>query len=183
MKIDREFQFRGDREYLHSAAVFDDLLKLRGADATKIDLKFHRRTVQQVTYTDNPGAAGRAVAECSDSGGKLYIVERDEAIEERVSYDEPSLARMLEVDGRTVRIPADTPDFTRIEGLVAGFKLLLQTVHAGVERKYVFVRIRLDRCPEGAMEIHYAREIGAFFQGDISETGKGIVGQIFFGAW
>jgi hypothetical protein len=84
MKIDREFQFRGDRNYLHSAAVFDDLLKLRGADATKIDLKFHRRTVQQVTYTDDPEAAGRAVAEWSDSGGKLYIVEREDGISNRV---------------------------------------------------------------------------------------------------
>jgi len=182
VKIDREFQFRGNRDYLHSAAVFDDLLRLRGADATKIDLKFHRRTVQQVTYTDDPAAATRAVAEWSDSDGKLYIVERVEAIQERVPYDEPSLVGMLELDGRIVRIPADTPGFTRIEGLVAGFKLLLQTVHTGVERKYVFVRIRLDRCPEGAMEIHYARDIGAFFQGDISEAGKGI-GQIFFGVW
>ena len=183
MKIDREFQFRGDRNYLHSAAVFDDLLKLRGADATKIDLKFHRRTVQQVIYTDDPEATGRAVAEWSDSGGKLYIVEREDGISNRVVYDEPSLARMLEIDGRIVRIPAETPGFTRIEALVAGFKLLLQTVHAGVERKYVFVRIRLDRCPEGAMEIRYSRGIGVFFQGDIAETGKGIVGQIFFGTW
>lgn len=183
MKLDREFQFRGDRNYLHSAAVFDDLLKLRGADARKIDLKFHRRTVQQVTYTDDAKVAGRAVAEWSDTGGKLYIVEREDGISNRVVYDEPSLVRMLEVEDRIVRIPADTPGFTRIEALVAGFKLLLQTVHAAVDRKYVFVRIRLDRCPEGAMEIHYARDIGAFFQGDISETGKGIVGQIFFGTW
>ena len=32
------------------------------------------------------------------------------------------------------------------------------------------------------MEIRYVRDIGAFFQGDISERGKPL-GQIFFGVW
>lgn len=182
MKVDRHFRFRGDREYLHSAAVFDDLAGLRGEDAARIDLKFHRRTVQQVSYSDEPRDAAGAVAEWSDRRGKLYVVERNEPMTERVPYDEPSLVRMLAVDGRTVRIPAATPGFTRIEGLVAGFKLLLQTVHAGIERKYVFVRIRVDHCPRDAMEIRYARDIGAFFQGDVSEAGHPM-GQIFFGVW
>ncbi|MGH9522847.1 MAG: hypothetical protein ACRD3E_09980 [Terriglobales bacterium] len=182
MKLDRTFQFRGGRNYLHSTSVFDDLLGVRGEDVANIDLKFHRRTLQQVSYTDETVASAGLVAEWSDNRGKLCIVERDESMTERVPYDEDALVKMIEIDGRMARIPAETPSFTRIEALVAGFKHLLQTVYAGLERKYVFVRIRLEHCPVDTMEIHYARDIGAFFQGDISEGGKP-VGQIFFGVW
>lgn len=182
MKVDRTFTFRGSRGYLHSTSVFADLLQLRGADATAIDLKFHRRTAYQVAYTDDPDLAGHTVAEWHDAHGKLFIVERDESITERVPYDESRLANMLDVDGRVVRIPASTPGFTRFEALVAGFKRLLETTHAGAQHKYAFVRVRLTQVPEGAMEICYARDIGAFFQGDISADGARL-GQVFFGEW
>jgi hypothetical protein len=181
VNLDRTFQFRGNRDYLHSAAVLDDLLRIR-RDVTNMDLKFHRRTVQQVRYTDEPQAAASAVAEWSDSSGKLWLVERDEPMIERVPYDEAALVRMFEVDGRAVESPAHTPGFARADAMVAAFKHLLQTVHAGIARKYVFVRIRLDHCPGGGFEIRYVRDIGAFFQGDIGEDGKPI-GQIFFGVW
>jgi hypothetical protein len=182
MKVDHTFTFRGSRGYLHGTSVFADLLQLRGTDATAIDLKFHRRTAHQVAYTDDPDLAGHAVAEWHDAQGKLFIVERDESIAERVPYDESRLANMLDMDGRMVRIPASTPGFTRFEALVASFKRLLETVHAGAQRKYVFVRVCLTHVPEGAMEIYYARDIGAFFQGDISVDGVRL-GQIFFGEW
>jgi hypothetical protein len=182
MKVDRTFTFRGSRGYLHSTSVFADLLQLRGADATAIDLKFHRRTAHQVAYTDDPDLAGHAVAEWNDAQGKLFIIERDEPIAKREPYDESRLADMLEVSGRMVRIPASTPGFTRFEALVAGFKRLLETSPAGAQRKYAFVRVRLTQVPEGTMEICYTRDIGAFFQGDISADGVRL-GQIFFGEW
>jgi hypothetical protein len=180
VKLDRDFRFRGNRDYLHSTSMFDDLLGLRGRDMSHLDLKFHRRTGRQVSYVDDP--AGREpVAEWSDSAGKLYIVERDEPIRESEPYDEDGLAAQFEIEGRVARIPAAIGSFTRVEAMVAGFKRLLQSVHAG-KRKYVFVRLRLDRCPESAMELRYTRDIGAFYQGDISADGK-VIGQIFFGEW
>lgn len=182
MKLDRTFPFRGGRDYLHSASVINDLFALRGEGIKNIDLKFHRKTLQQVSYADEPEAAAGSVAEWSDSLGKLYLVERAERINERVPYDEDALVEFFEMDGRTVRIAANTPGFTRADAIIAAFKHLLQTVYLGIERKYVFVRIRLDHCPSGAFEIRYARDIGAFFQGDISERGVP-VGQIFFGVW
>ncbi len=181
MKLDRTLQFRGNRDYLHSTSVMNDLFDLRGKDVTHIDLKFHRRTSQQVSYTDEPQAAANAVAEWNDSLGKLYLVERGEQITLRAPYDEDALAGVFEIDGRGIRIPAHAHGFTRTDAIVAAFKRLLQTAHAA-GRKYAFVRIRLDRWPAGAMEIRYVRDIGAFFQGDISERGKPL-GQIFFGVW
>lgn len=180
MKLDRNFSFRGTRDYLHSTSLFNDLLQLRGPHATRIDMKFHRRTGRQVSYVDEL-AGKEPIAEWSDSGGRLFVIERDERILERVPYDEDGLAGQFEVNGRVTRIPATIAPFTRIEALVAGFKRLLQSVHED-KRKYAFVRIRLDRCPSTATEICYSRDIGAFFQGDISAEGNA-VGQIFFGVW
>lgn len=182
MKLDRTFPFRGGRDYLHSTSVINDLLEVRGKDVIDIDLKFHRRTSQQVSYTDEPQAATAAIAEWNDSLGKLYLIERGEQITARAPYDEDALAAPFEIEGRIIRVPEHTPGFTRPDAIIAAFKRLLHTVHAGVNRKYVFVRVRLTHCPEAAFEIRYARDIGAFFQGDISECGKP-VGQIFFGVW
>lgn len=181
MKLDRDFRLRGTRDYLHSASLFDDLLQLRGKDATQLDMKFHRRTARQVSYVDE--LAGREpVAEWSDSAGKLYVVERDEPIRDNEPYDEDGLAAQFQIEGRVARIPAAIGPFTRMEAVIAGFKRLLQSVYAGVSRKYVFVRVRMSHCPDVAMEIRYAREIGAFYQGDIIAEGK-LIGHIFFGEW
>ncbi|HET9819684.1 MAG TPA: hypothetical protein VFP92_11025 [Rhodanobacteraceae bacterium] len=181
MKLDRHFQFRGTRDYLHSASVFDDLLRVRGKNSTNIDLKFHRRTDRQVSYVDEL-ADGEPVAEWSDSGGRLFVIEREEHISECAPYDEDGLAARFEIEGRIAKIPSAIGPFTRMEAVIAGFKRLLQSVYPDAKRKYVFVRVRLDHCPDAALEIQYARDIGAFYQGNISKDGK-LIGQIFFGVW
>lgn len=183
MKTDRTFSFRGDRQYLQSASLFDDLIRFRGPHARDIDFRFSHKTDKQVSYLDaRPEAGERVIAEWSDAGGRLFAVERDEPIYESRPYDEPALVRLLRVDGRTVHVPADIGAFTRIEALVAAFKHLLLSTYPDIRRKYVFVRIRLKHEPQGASEITYARDIGTFFQGDIRENGE-MVGQIFFGIW
>jgi hypothetical protein len=183
MKADRTFSFRGDRRYLQSASLFDDLIRFRGAQAQEIDFRFSHKTDNQVSYVDaRPDEGQRVIAEWSDAGGRLFAVERNEPITESLPYDEPALVRLLRIDGRTVHIPADIGLFSRIEALVAAFKHLLLTTYPDVRRKYVFVRIRLKHEPTGATDITYSRDIGAFFQGDIRENGEP-VGQIFFGTW
>jgi hypothetical protein len=182
MKLDRTFQFRGGRNYLHSSSVINDLLGLRGQNVENIDLKFHRKTVQQISYTDEPGAAAQSVAEWSDNFGRLFLLERSELINERAPYDENALMEFFEIEGKTIRAPEHAPGFTRTDAIIAAFKHLLQTVYSDIDRRYAFVRLRLDHCPTGAFEIRYVRDIGAFFQGDIGEAGRP-VGQIFFGVW
>lgn len=184
MRIDRTFRFRGTRDYLHSASLFDDILRTRGAAAKNIDMRFHHRTTQQVSYLDTPPSPDDVVvAEWRDSAGMLHVVERDEPIREREPYDEPALADMFGIDDRHVDIPGHIGSFTRIEAIIAGFKRLLHTCRdlPGGAR-YAFVRVRLQYCPEDAIRIRYARDIGEFFQGDISE-GETRIGQIFFGVW
>lgn len=181
MRVDREFSFRGDRKYLQSASLFDDLIALRGG-VTDIDFKFHHKSGQQVAYVDELPADQALVAEWRDSKGEVYVVERPEPITNATPYDEPALVAKFRIEGRTAFIPADVAPFTTIEALVAGFKRLLQSVYPEIPRKYVFVRIRLRQMPDGPVELRYARDIGPFFQGDIAVGGRSI-GQIFFGEW
>lgn len=184
MRLDRTFRFRGTRDYLHSTSLFDDIVQIRGTDIRNIDMKFHHRTDRQVSYVDTPPSSDDiVVAEWKDSSGTLYVVERDTLIREREPYDEEILADRFDIDGRDVDIPAEIGAFTRIEALVAGFKRLLNTRRNLPTRShYAFVRIRLQHYPEGTFRIRYARDIGEFFQGDISE-GENRIGQIFFGVW
>lgn len=184
MKLERNFRFRETRDYLHSTSLFDDLLQVRGAGATRIDMKFHRRTSQQVSYVDTPPDPGtEPVAEWRDDAGRLYVVDRDEPIRDASPYDEPGLASMLALDDKTVELPALTPGFTRFEAMVTGFKSLLQSTRGVRGCKYVFVRLQLKHYPyDTALSISYSRNIGSFFQGDISVQDKPL-GQIFFGEW
>jgi hypothetical protein len=181
MRVDREFQFRGDRKYLQSASLFDDLIALRGG-VTDIDFKFHHKSGHQVAYVDELPSDQALVAEWRDSKGAVYVVERPEPILRATPYDEPVLVAKFRIEGRNAFIPADVAPFTTIEALVAGFKRLLQAVYPDISRKYVFVRIRLRQLPEGPVVLRYSRDIGSFFQGDIAVDGKP-VGQIFFGEW
>ena len=181
-RLDRDFDFRGDRNYLQSASLFDDLISLRGPGVKDIDFRFHRRTANQVSYVDVPSGTEEIVAEWQDSLGKVFIVERAETISRSTPYDEPALVARFVREGDCVRLPAEVAPFTRIEALVAAFKFLLQRRFPDIPRKYVFVRLRLRYLPEEAMAVCYSRTIGEFFQGDIRVDGKA-VGQIFFGEW
>lgn len=184
MIIERTFRFRGSRDYLHSTSLFDDILQLRGDAATCIDMTFHRRTAQQVSYTDvRPANPEAVVAEWHDAAGALYVVERDAPITEREPYDEARLAGMCAIAGRVITIPADIQPFTRVESIIASFKRLLHSCRElPPGTQYAFVRLRLQHCPQGTLQITYARSVGSFMQGDISEQGAGI-GQVFFGVW
>jgi hypothetical protein len=184
MNLERTFHFRGNREYLHSTSLFDDILKMRGDDARNIDMTFYRRTTHQVRYVDTrPTNNDVVVANWRDDAGALYVIECDDPILERKPYDEPTLAGMFTIEGREVLIPKQIQPFTRIEAIIAGFKRLLhecRDIPSGSQ--YAFVRIRLRHCPEDAIRIEYARNVGAFLQGDISEHGTRM-GQVFFGVW
>ena len=184
MKLERTFRLRGNREYLHSASLFDDILQIRGNGARNIDMKFHRRTAHQVRYIDTrPTSNDVVVADWKDEAGALYVIEREEPILDCEPYDEPALAGMFTIEGREVLIPKQIQPFTRIEAIIAGFKRLLHECREIPQgSQYAFVRVRLRHCPEDAIRIDYARNVGAFLQGDISEHGTGI-GQIFFGVW
>ena len=116
-----------------------------------------------------------------DSQQSFYVVETPEAITARVPYDEDGLASGFRLDGDTIRVPPGIVNYSFIEAAVAAYKRLLIGLH-GKER-YAFVRLTLERIPEGGFEVRFERTLSAgFYQGSIAAGDKPI-GRIFFGKW
>ncbi len=184
MKLDREFTLRGGRNYLHSAAVIDDLLGLRPRAAEEgFDFRFEHRTDRQIRYQDEaPQDRSAIVGTWSDADGVVYLVSRGEPIVATSPYDEDGLARNFEFDADGVRVPAGLAGYTTIEAIIAGFKALLRAGPAGGGVKVVFVRMKCDRLPGLPLRIDFKRKLGAFYQGDIRD-GRGNAGQIYYGEW
>ena len=184
MRLDRDFTLRGGRNYLHSAAVIDDLLDLRPrARGEGFDFRFEHRTDRQVRYQDDmPENRSELVGTWSDAGGIVHVVSREEPITAASPYDEDGLARHFEFGPDAVRIPAGLAGYTTVEAIIAGFKALLRTGPAGNSAKVVFVRMKCTRLPGLPLRIGFTRKIGGFYQGDLQDD-NGNAGQIYYGEW
>jgi hypothetical protein len=178
-----ELPFRGDRNYLQSATLFDDLLAMEGAAPDAIDFTFHKKTDRQVGYQPVPPEdGGRLVATWRDGGTPVFVVESEQPITLREPYDEPALVARFAFDEAGVRVPADIGGFTAMEAIVAAFNALMHRTVVPHKPKLVFVRVRLRGAPSLPLEVRFNRRIGEFYQGDILVDGRSN-GQIFFGEW
>ena len=183
MNLDRDLPFRGARNYLQSATLFDDILLLRGTGVTAVDFKFNKKTDRNVRYqTVPPENESALVAVWRDSKTTIFVVERDQGIAESVPYDEETLVAGFEFRAAGVELPRPMEGYTTMESIVAGFKALLHRTVVIHKPKVVFVRTRLSHLPDFPVEVRYSRRIGEFYQGDIYASGE-TVGQIFFGEW
>jgi hypothetical protein len=183
MRLDREFTLRGGRDYLHSAAVIDDLLALRPRAVEEgFDFRFEHRTDRQVRYQDEaPGDRSDLVGTWSDADGMVYLVSRGEPIVGTSPYDEDGLASSFDFRPDGVHVPSGLSGYTTIEAIIAAFKALLRAGPAeGV--KVVFVRMTCERLPTLPLRIDFSRKLGAFYQGGIRDE-LGSAGQIYYGEW
>lgn len=176
------FVFRGSRDYLHSTTVFDYILSEVRGQPSRIDFKFNRRTDRVCALTRHkPSEDKPPVAIYTDSRQTLYIVESGLAITERVPYDEDGLAKNFCIDGHVIHVPAASSGNSFIECVVAAYKRLLLDLHG--KHRFAFVRISLERLPQGAFAVEFARKLsGDFYEGSIEQDGNR-VGRIFFGEW
>lgn len=183
MNRDRDLHFRGGRDYLQSATLFDDLAECLPADAGGVDFSFKKKTDRQVRYqSDAPTDESTLVATWRDERRAVYVVEREDAISDRREYDEASLVARFSFRPDGVFVPDDIEGYSVMEAAVAAFKALLHRTVATHKPKVVFVRVRLRSMPKLPLEVRFSRRIGEFYQGDIIAGGQP-VGQIFFGEW
>jgi hypothetical protein len=175
--------FRGDRNYLQSATLFDDMLAWGGGNPRNIDLVFHRKTERQVGYDTSPPADDALlVATWRDADKAIFVVESDQPITQRVAYDEQSLSTGSSSVPTASWCPPTSAISPVMEAIVAAFKALLHRTVVPHKPKLVFVRVRLQSVPQLPLEVRFSRRIGEFYQGDIRADGRA-VGQIFFGEW
>lgn len=183
MELDRDLHFRGNRDYLQSATLFDDILACLPGVAGSIDFNFNKKTNRQVRYQAAPPSdKDKLVATWRDGERTIHVVEREDAISERAPYDEESLVAKFSFTSEGVLVPSDIDGYSAIEAVVAAFKALLHRTVATHRPKLVFVRVRLRAVPEVPLKVRFGRRIGEFYQGDILVDDTP-AGQIFFGEW
>jgi hypothetical protein len=178
-----DLPFRGDREYLQAATVFDDILDWFDGSPRNIDFTFHRKTDRQVGYaTTAPKDESQLVAKWHDDDKTIFVVESDIPTTLRKDYDEQALVERFSFGPGGVAVPTDVGDSSPLEAVVAAFKALLHRTVVPHKPKVVCVRVRLQSLLELPLEVRFNRRIGEFYQGDIRADGHP-VGQIFFGEW
>lgn len=183
MNLDRNLSFKGERNYLHSTTLFDDITETIAGDLSNIDFTFNKKSDRQVRYQSMPPAdRSKLVALWRNDAQTVFIVEREEAISLRVPYDEERLVQRFLFDGASVNVPADLGEFSAIEAVVAAFKELLHRDVVVHKPKVAFARIRLHSKPVLPLKLCYVRRIGEFYEGKILSNDDP-VGRIFFGEW
>lgn len=151
-----ECVFKGDRDYLQGADIFNAvrewlLLRHRPADVRRLDLSFRRLTSQRLEILDHVCPQGRppvATVSCEVDGQvlRLWLFECGDMVQQRVPYDESRMTQGLEVDlaGRAARSEVFSP-FSEMETWVALTKALHKACLPEVKARWVFARIVLPR--------------------------------------
>ena len=178
------FVLRGERDYLHSASLFDFIVAEYAGKAGvpgNIDFTFlHKTNCLCRVETRNQGNAG-LVATYVDDNGQYYLYETNRPITRRVPYSEPAEGADYAIAGDRVSIPAIHAGNSYIELAVGAYKGLLTSLFPEFMGKYIFARMMLDAIPASAFEITYKRKVAKrFFEGEIGVAGTP-AGFIYFG--
>lgn len=178
------FVFRGRRDYLHSASLFDCVLARRGRDAGEpknIDFTFKRKSNRVCRIEDTSRGDEGLVAAYVDDGSQYYIYETDQPIRRRVHYAEPTEGNGYTIEGDCAFIQMAGEGVSFIELAVGAYKGLLTSIFPKSGGKYIFARIRLDWIPDSSFQICYKRKVAKkFFEGQIVVK-ESPVGFIYFG--
>lgn len=178
------FVLRGERDYLHSASLFDFILAEHAGKAgvpRNIDFTFlHKTHCLCRVATRNQGNAG-LVATYVDDNGQYYLYETDRPITRRVPYGEPVEGADYALAGDRVAVPGVHANNSFVELAVGAYKGLLTSLFPAFEGKYIFARMMLESIPATSFDVTYKRKVAKrFFEGQISVAGVP-AGFIYFG--
>ena len=178
------FYFKGDRNYIQSGNIFDYILSETSSKSHKnVDFSLSRITLNKwhLLTELSQDKKSNMIGQYKDEVSFYYIIEDNEIVTERRSYNEAGLVDRLTITGKEVEIPNGISDFSFIEKVNAAFKALLQrSVFQDGPYVYLFVRITLKNIPLDGFAIQYKRMIShKFCEGVILENSKKI-GYIYF---
>lgn len=179
-----DFAIKGQRDYLSGSIVFDFIMDKLRRDPKQIDIQFYKKTLNNCVFTSEAPAEGAPlVAKYRDDQGTLYAVETPEVIQKRADYPEERMVAACRFEGLEAQVPAVIDRFSFIEKLVAAYKQMLQTMHAGEKHKFIFVQLKLKHIPAGGFTVRHERKLGnGFFQAAVLDD-SGRLGTVFFNEW
>ena len=179
-----DFAIKGQRDYLSGSIVFDFIMDRMRRAPRDLDIVFYKKTLNNCLFSNEaPGPGAVPVARYRDSEGTVHVLETPEVIQRRVDYPEEHIVAACRFQGVEAEVPAEVAGFSFIEKLVAAYKQMLQSMHAGEKHKFIFVQLKLQRLPAGAFTVRHERKLGnGFFQAAVLE-GPERLGTVFFNEW
>lgn len=182
------FQFRGERDYLHSSTMFDHLLTLDDAPS-EIDFAVHRMTGNQCRIINAKEVDGRPldekqpVATYRSGGIEKVLVERETPLESSYPCNESEIcAAATRIDNSMQFEMPPIPDASYIEAVVGVYKHLLQSGVEAIPGKLVFARMTLTHVPSsGTCRVEHRRAIkGGYYQATLYHDDQ-VIGKLVFG--
>lgn len=175
--------FKGKREYLQGASLFDFIQEKLGIEREVQNIDFTMSKMTSVIpelLPKPPEGAINAIGTYRDAGGEYALFETEVPVTGRVTYDESDVAAGFCVSGHTIGVTVGGA-YSFMECLIAAFKhLLTAVVFVDEKRKYIFLRVVLNRIPAGDFSVSYSRLIGGrFFEGVVCERDD-TLGKIYF---
>ena len=182
------FYFRGNRNYLHSASLFDHIIEnyvAKRYEPVNIDFSINKLTDRNciiISKTQSEQFLGKIIGQYTDSLSQLIIYESNDKITQHFPYDEEEIKRHCKMVGNQRIICDDIRNYSFIDRAVAAYKFLLTSIFGEAYGKYLFARIMIDFIPKGNISVTHFRSISnSFFQGTISHK-RNEIGTIIYGA-
>lgn len=172
-------KYKGERNYLHGTDMFNEILTwLNGQkqDLTDIDFAFHSLAIHQLKVVSGQLPDEIVpVAVCSFSSGgareSVYLLETDQLVEERYSYPEDEIVKLMEIDLSAKKgVLIGEMSYSDIEVWVAMTKALHLRVFQDLKGKWLFVRGRFPKYVLHSSATERSLVITAFFNNKLTRS-------------
>lgn len=156
--LNREFQYRGERNYVHGTDMYLDLFQAMeeagiGPIDGKVGMKIlHKATNQLDLLICPPGESGDRPENVSvettfgigEDFAVAWYVESDRPVTDSKPYDEAEIRSKCTIEDEAIRLTTDT-GFEAIE-VISSMATHLNTVLVPPgEKKWLFTRLHIDR--------------------------------------
>ena len=143
-----DLTFKGDRQYLRGADIFNALAGLASEaspPATVKRINFRKLTIHQCRIEDHQPSTEPVAEILLSNGRSLWLLETDRRVSDRYAFDEDGLVAtaLIDLDTKTVSQPRAV-SATPIDQAVALTKRLNYSLAPDVSGKWLFGQINLD---------------------------------------
>jgi hypothetical protein len=186
--IPLDVPFKGTRDYLTGADLFDALLDVTGAKGSVV-LVMRRLMQTPVSTVPIPPSVDPSTYPAefhyTSAGSDCTVVLREDPsrkVTRRIPYDEERVTAPAVISGTCLSCPL-SETYSFIEQVVALNKLLLNRSAVGADSpKWLFTRIELDTVPETpqVLDLKLVATIGSRITKTAIRTDGGLVGHIYF---
>ena len=189
-----EFQFKGDRSYIHGTDIFNAMLdNYPAASLGNISFTMHdfvRTPTCQLYLMESKASLNELVGVCTrcqfEINGTTHWLaltqgNGDVTSGGRYEYDEEQIITLCSLQGECITLSKPS-NFTFIENIVAMNKYLHQQLYPGVVGKWIFTRIDLKRncVSRESLELRFRHNMNyRLTKSDILVDGKKI-GDIYY---